>query len=107
MDKTCEDCVYHDAFTWACCNGESEHRADFVNRGCEYKELKMEKRNLDGVYFRIRRVDEWDNICFSDLTEEEQDKIMDGRDEVWLKSMCKILAKCLRNIGDQFDIKSD
>lgn len=62
------------------------------------------ERNLDGVYFRMKRNDKWCNVCFSDMTEEEQDEIMEGRSDEWLKSMCKILAKCVRDIGDQFDI---
>ena len=60
----------------------------------------MERRNLDGVYFRIGK----ENICFSDLTEEQQDEIMKDRSEEWLKSMCKILAQTIRRIGDEFDI---
>lgn len=28
-------------------------------------------RKLDGVYFRIKRNDKWENVCFSDLTEED------------------------------------
>lgn len=58
------------------------------------------RRNLDGVYFRIGT----DNICFSDLTEEQQDKVMDGRSEEWSKSLCKILARQIRKIGDEFDL---
>jgi len=58
------------------------------------------KRQLDGVYFRIGK----ENICFSDLTEEQQDNIMKNRSEEWLKSMCKHLAKTIRELGDQFDI---
>lgn len=58
------------------------------------------KRNLDGVYFRIGK----ENICFSDLTEEQQDEMMTGRSEEWLKNMCKILAKTIRDIGDQLDL---
>lgn len=64
-------------------------------------------RNLDGVYFRIKREDKWENICFSDLTEEEMDYVMDGRDEQWLKSMCRILGKTIKNIGDQLDLVLD
>lgn len=45
----------------------------------------MIKRNLDGYYFRIGK----ENICFSDLTEEQQDQIMETRSEEWLKAMCK------------------
>ena len=58
------------------------------------------KRNLDGMYFRIGT----DNICFSDMTEEQQDEVMDRKSEEWLKSVCKILAKCIREIGDQFSL---
>ena len=58
------------------------------------------RRNLDGVYFRIGA----ENICFSDLTEEQQDEMMKDRDEEWLKSLCKILAKTLKDIGDELDM---
>ena len=61
-------------------------------------------RSLDGVYFRIQRDAEWKNICFSDLTEYEKDKVMEGKNEAWLKSMCKILSRVIRDIGDQFDL---
>lgn len=64
----------------------------------------VEFRELDGVYFRVNRNNKWQNICFSDLTEAEMDNILNGRNEEWLKSLCKILGKTLRNIGDQFDI---
>lgn len=67
----------------------------------------MVKRNLDGVYFRVQTEDgKWDNVCFSDLTELQQTEVMENKDEVWLRSLCKILAKTIRNIGDQFDIIS-
>lgn len=58
------------------------------------------KRDLDGVYFRIGK----ENICFSDLTEEQQEEVMKNRSDEWLKSLCKLLAKTIKEIGDQFDI---
>ena len=61
-------------------------------------------RNLDGVYFRIKRDNIWQNICFSDLTEEEMDDVMEGRTKEWLYNMCKILGKTIKNIGEQLDI---
>ena len=66
----------------------------------EYPEI----RNLDGVYFRIQRGNNYENICFSDLTEEEQDKVMENRSEQWLKSLCKILGKNLHSLGDYVDV---
>lgn len=68
---------------------------------------RVEFRDLDGVYFRINRNDKWQNICFSDLTEEEMVGVLKDRDEQWLKSLCKILGNTLRDIGDQLDITRD
>jgi hypothetical protein len=69
-------------------------------------EKDVEFRELDGAYFRVERNNKWQNICFSDLTEEEMRKIIDGKDEKWLKELCVILGKTLRRIGDMFNIKA-
>lgn len=37
-------------------------------------------RDLDGIYFRVKRGEKWQNICFSDLTDEEMDTVLEGRD---------------------------
>ena len=50
----------------------------------------MEKRNLDGIYFRIQRDDKCDNVCFSDLTKDERNEVIENRSEQWLKEMCQI-----------------
>lgn len=62
------------------------------------------QRSLDGVYFRVERNGKWCNVCFSDLTESERCDVMTNRSDEWLKSMCNILADCLRDIGNEFDI---
>lgn len=67
----------------------------------------MENRNLDGVAFRVNRNNVWENICFSDLSEEEMVKVMKGKDVNWLKSLCIILGKRIKEIGDTFDIVID
>lgn len=61
-------------------------------------------RELDGVYFRVERDGKYENICFSDLTEEEMDSVLVGRDTEWLKRMCVILGKQMRMIGDTLDL---
>ena len=38
MKGACEGCKFWDSFSWACCNGNSPYRADFVNEGCDFKE---------------------------------------------------------------------
>ena len=57
-------------------------------------------RNLDGFYFRIGT----ENICWSDLTEEQMNEMLEGRSEVCLKNFCIRLGQTIREIGDQFDI---
>ena len=64
-------------------------------------------RNLDDVYFRVKRGEKYENICFSDMTEDERDKIMEDKPVEWLKAMCEILASTLRGIGDQFNIEGE
>lgn len=68
------------------------------------REIKMDKRNLDGIYFRICRNGKWDNICFSDLTHEEMESVMARKDIDWLKSLCIQLGRRIREIGDQLDL---
>jgi hypothetical protein len=61
-------------------------------------------RELDGVYFRVKRDGYYQNICFSDLTPDERDKILEGRSEEWLRNLCIILADTIKHIGDALDI---
>ena len=61
-------------------------------------------RDLDGIYFRVKRNNRWESVCFSDLTDEEMDKVLEGRDTEWLKSVCKILGRTIRCIGDELEI---
>ncbi len=42
---------------------------------------KIMNRNLDGYYFRVKRDGKWDNVCWSDMTDEERDKQMTNRSE--------------------------
>ena len=61
-------------------------------------------RDLDGMYFRVKRNNRWESICFSDLTDEEMDKVLEGHTADWLKSTCKILGRTIRDIGDSLDL---
>ena len=66
----------------------------------------MVKRGLSGIYFRAKNEEtgKFENFVFEDLTEEQQDEMMSGRSEEWLKSLAKQLASTVRTIGDQFNI---
>lgn len=61
-------------------------------------------RNLDGVYFRMKRGEHYENVCFSDLTEEERNFVLIDRKAEWLASLCCHLADSLKIIGEEFDI---
>lgn len=62
------------------------------------------KRDLDGVYFRVKRGNKWESVCFSDLTDEERHEMCVGRSEEWLVSLACIMADALHEVGDTFDI---
>ena len=55
-------------------------------------------RNLDGVYFRVKRDDQWQNICFTDLTEEETEEILKDRSNEWMRSMIKSFCEVFKNV---------
>lgn len=64
----------------------------------------IEFRNLDYIYFRIERDGVWKNICFSDLSEEEMDKVISNLNKENLRTLCKILGSTIRKMGDSLDI---
>ena len=65
------------------------------------------KRNLDEIYFRVKRNEKYENVCFSDLTETEREKICKDRPAEWFKSVAYHLADRIKTIGDTFDIVAD
>lgn len=71
------------------------------------EKLYPEKRNLDGVYYRIMRDDKPQNVCFSDLTSEERDEIIQKYDIPSLQRLCLHLSDCLRRIGDELDLYAE
>jgi hypothetical protein len=61
------------------------------------------QRELDGVYTRVERNGHWYSVCFSDLTDEEQDKYMETLDETSLKLLSKVICGELRSLADYLD----
>ena len=62
------------------------------------------RRDLDGVYFRVERDGRWLSLCFTDLTEEERERVMGHRSLAWTREMALIMARTLREMGDQLDV---
>lgn len=67
------------------------------------------QRNLSGIYFRSKNEEtgKWENVVFEDLSEEDQDDRMDGKDIEWIKSLVKQLANTINRIAERFDIIAD
>lgn len=65
-----------------------------------------EQRKLSGIFFRVKNEasGSFENLTFEDLTEEQQDKMMEDRPKEWLKSLAKSLATTINNIGNKFDL---
>ncbi len=66
--------------------------------------MDIKQRNLDGMYFRIKRGSRYLNTCFSDMTTEEQLEVLKDKDVEFMRRMSLILAEKIREIGDKFDI---
>lgn len=62
------------------------------------------ERNLDGCYFRIRRGEKYEDLCFSDLTSDEQEAVLKDSPPEFIVGLTLHLAETLRKIGDEFDL---
>lgn len=62
------------------------------------------KRNLDGMYFRLERNGNYENVCITDMTDEEFIEVIGKLGEKQQISVAKTLRKIIRDIGEQFDI---
>lgn len=62
-------------------------------------------RDMDGVYFRVKRNGEYHAICWSDLTDEEREQMSGGRPLEWWREMALIMTRQLRYVGDELDLE--
>ena len=53
----------------------------------------MTNRNLDGCYFRVRRGEKYEDLCFSDLTRDEQEELLKDKSRSSLSGLPSILRK--------------
>ena len=62
------------------------------------------KRNISGIFFRIKRNDKFESVVFEELTEKEQDELLSSMDEKFMKGLIKKLAKTITEIAEQCDL---
>lgn len=58
----------------------------------------MKQRNLDGYYFRVKRGDKYQAVCFTDLTFDETKAMLEDRSDEWLGSLLDGLVGVLTTI---------
>lgn len=64
-------------------------------------------RELCGIYFRVKRDDKWQPICFSDLTDKEMEDVLKDKSNAFLKMLCMDLGKVIREIGEELEMSVD
>ncbi len=67
----------------------------------------MKLRNLSGIFFREEIDCHWENICFEECSEKKQNEILNNKNPEFVKNLCKMLAKTINEIGEQFDLQKD
>lgn len=63
------------------------------------------KRNLSGVYMRVENSEgKYEDVCFEDLTRDQQKEAIKSKKECWLHNLIFILSDTLNEVGDEVDI---
>ena len=74
--------------------------------------MSKKQRNLDGVYFRVKRDGKWGNVCYSDMEQQEREEVVAARiadrtpeeQAAWWRSLADILADQLYDMGEQLGV---
>lgn len=67
------------------------------------------ERNLDGIYFRVQRDGKWTNRCFTDLTDKEQEDLLNNHKDnpTFLISLAKEIAQEYRMMASALNVVMD
>lgn len=66
------------------------------------------KRNLSGIFFMEKdESGKIQSICFEDLTEAQQDEILNSKSPEVVKGLAKQLANTLNDIGNDLELYSE
>lgn len=78
---------------------------DALARTIEERKVINVNRNLDGIYLRVKRDNEYQAVCLSDMTEQELEETLNAERGEWLKGAVIHLALTLKAVGDKFGIE--
>ena len=57
------------------------------------------ERNMDNNIFQVSRNGERKMVCFSDMTDSEKDVVLSGKQPIFLRQLCRDLAKTLYKLA--------
>lgn len=57
------------------------------------------KLNMDNCIVKVERNGTFEDVCFSDLTDGEKDVVLHGKQPLFLRQLCRDLAKALYQYG--------
>ena len=55
--------------------------------------MTKEEKRRDGIFFRVKRNNKYEAICFSDLEASEMREVMKTKDVEWLRSLIVLLLE--------------
>lgn len=58
-------------------------------------------KELDDIYYRVKRDNQYVNICLSDLTQEEREEILSKKPVEYLYAIIEVLISRLRELDDE------
>lgn len=102
---TCDNCaelrsctVKRQAVTWRNCEHFRPNNAKLQQE----ERREPVERGLDKHVFRVKR-GRWFKLCFTDLTEEERETVLDNLDRLELMELCCDMAALARRLADRYD----
>lgn len=74
--------------------------------------MSKAQRNLDGVFFRVKRNGRWCNVCYSDMTPDERESVIYDRmddkplaEQVgYYRRLAELMADQLYDMGEQLGV---
>ena len=74
--------------------------------------MSKKQRNLDGVYFRVKRDGKWGIVCYSDMEQQEREEVVAARiaermpeeRAAWWHCLADHLADQLYYMGEQLGV---
>ena len=68
-------------------------------------DINKEKRNISGIYFRAKKDNKWQPVCFEDLELSQQRDILTTKNREFVDNLVIKLADTINEISNQFNLQ--